>query len=129
MFWPSRYCEYTYKSVRRPTRTINIGNVLVGSEHPIALQVCQSNYLAVCELRYDSYRQARYGCNTMGTGIQMHWVLAQTMTTTDTRNVQATVDQVKKCADAGADMVRITVQGKREAQACHAIREQLFKDR
>ena len=53
----------------------------------------------------------------------------QTMTTTDTRNVAATVEQVKRCADAGADLVRITVQGKKEAYACHAIREQLFKDR
>ena len=53
----------------------------------------------------------------------------QTMTTTDTRDVAATVEQVKRCADAGADLVRITVQGKREAVACHAIREQLFKDR
>ena len=51
------------------------------------------------------------------------------MTTTDTRDVAATVEQVKRCADAGADLVRITVQGKREAVACHAIREQLFKDR
>ncbi|KAK9828634.1 hypothetical protein WJX72_001221 [[Myrmecia] bisecta] len=84
------YCESIYQSRRRPTRTINIGPVKVGSEHPIALQ---------------------------------------TMTTTDTRNVQATVDQVKKCADAGADIVRITVQGKQEARACMDIREQLFKDR
>ncbi len=37
--------------------------------------------------------------------------------------------QVKKCADAGADMVRITVQGRQEAAACAKIREQLFKDR
>lgn len=37
--------------------------------------------------------------------------------------------QVKRCADAGADIVRITVQGKKEAEACMAIREQLFKDR
>lgn len=37
--------------------------------------------------------------------------------------------QVKKCADAGADIVRITVQGKKEAEACMRIREQLFKDR
>ena len=37
--------------------------------------------------------------------------------------------QVKKCADAGADIVRITVQSKREAEACYKIREQLFKDR
>lgn len=58
-----------------------------------------------------------------------HHVALQTMTTTDTRNVQATVDQVKKCADAGADIVRITVQGKKEAEACMRIREQLFKDR
>lgn len=58
-----------------------------------------------------------------------HRVALQTMTTTDTRNVQATVDQVKKCADAGADIVRITVQGKKEAEACMRIREQLFKDK
>lgn len=37
--------------------------------------------------------------------------------------------QVKKCADSGADIVRITVQGKKEAEACMKIREQLFKDR
>ncbi len=36
--------------------------------------------------------------------------------------------QVKKCADSGADIVRITVQGKQEATACYKIREQLFKD-
>lgn len=36
--------------------------------------------------------------------------------------------QVKRCADAGADIVRITVQGKKEAEACMRIREQLFKD-
>lgn len=36
--------------------------------------------------------------------------------------------KVKKCADSGANMVRITVQGKQEATACYKIREQLFKD-
>ena len=51
------------------------------------------------------------------------------MTTTDTRDVAGTVEQVKRCADMGADIVRITVQGKQEAMACHRIREQLFKDR
>jgi len=47
----------------------------------------------------------------------------------DTRNVAATVEQVKRCVDAGAELVRITVQGKKEAQACMEIREALFKDR
>ena len=85
-----RYCESINQTRRRPTSTVEIGPVRVGSEHPIALQ---------------------------------------TMTTTDTRDVAATVEQVKRCADAGADMVRITVQGRKEAEACMAIREQLFKDR
>ncbi|KAG1675454.1 hypothetical protein FOA52_001753 [Chlamydomonas sp. UWO 241] len=86
---PFKYCESYSQSKRRPTRTIHIGKVKVGSEHPIALQ---------------------------------------TMTTTDTRDVEATVAQVKLCADAGADMVRITVQGKKEADACAQIRARLFED-
>lgn len=47
----------------------------------------------------------------------------------DTRDVAGTVEQVKRCVDAGAEIVRITVQGKKEAAACMAIREALFKDR
>ena len=39
------------------------------------------------------------------------------------------MEQVKKCVDAGAEIVRITVQGKREAAACMEIREALFKDK
>lgn len=50
------------------------------------------------------------------------------MTTTDTRDVAATVAQVKKCADAGADLVRITVQGRKEAEACAQIRAALDAD-
>lgn len=33
--------------------------------------------------------------------------------------------QVIKCAEAGADLVRITVQGRREAKSCKLIREKL----
>lgn len=69
-------------------RTIEVGPVKIGSEHPIALQ---------------------------------------TMTCSDTRDVKKTVEEVMRCADAGADMVRITVQGMKEADACHDIREELFK--
>lgn len=36
--------------------------------------------------------------------------------------------QVKACADVGADLVRITVQGMQEAKACAKIRERLFQD-
>jgi (E)-4-hydroxy-3-methylbut-2-enyl-diphosphate synthase len=49
------------------------------------------------------------------------------MATTNTADVDATVDQIIRCADKGFDLVRITVQGKREANACMSIREKLFK--
>lgn len=32
-----------------------------------------------------------------------------------------------RCADAGADIVRITVQGRKEAEACYKIRDTLFQ--
>lgn len=49
------------------------------------------------------------------------------MATTNTADVDATVEQVIRCADTGFDLVRITVQGKREANAAMKIREALFK--
>merc|ERR1719159_1551675 len=49
------------------------------------------------------------------------------MTTTDTRDVDATVAQVMRIADAGGMIARITVQGNKEADACHEIREKLFQ--
>ena len=51
-----KYADSIHKTVRRKTRTVMIGDVAVGSEHPIRVQ---------------------------------------TMTTTDTKDVDATVDQVR----------------------------------
>ena len=56
-----------------------------------------------------------------------HPIVRQTMATTDTADVQGTIDQVIRCADKGFDLVRITVQGRREASAAMQIREGLFK--
>jgi (E)-4-hydroxy-3-methylbut-2-enyl-diphosphate synthase len=56
-----------------------------------------------------------------------HPIVRQTMATTFTADVDATVEQVMRCADKGFDLVRITVQGKREANAAMKIREALFK--
>jgi (E)-4-hydroxy-3-methylbut-2-enyl-diphosphate synthase len=83
-----QYCESVYTPVRRRTRTVWVGKVPVGSEHPIALQ---------------------------------------TMTTTDTRDVEASVNQIIACADAGADIVRLTVQGMQEAKACALIKARLLE--
>ncbi|XP_008225831.1 PREDICTED: 4-hydroxy-3-methylbut-2-en-1-yl diphosphate synthase (ferredoxin), chloroplastic-like [Prunus mume] len=83
-----KYCESIHKTVRRKTRTVMVGNVAIGSEHPIRIQ---------------------------------------TMTTTDTKDVAATVEQVMRIADKGADLVRITVQGKKEADACFDIKNTLVQ--
>ena len=56
-----------------------------------------------------------------------HPIVRQTMATTNTADVDATIEQVMRCADEGFDLVRVTVQGKREANACMKIREGLFK--
>ena len=56
-----------------------------------------------------------------------HPIVRQTMGTTSTKDVKGTIDQVMRCADEGFDMVRITVVGMKEANACHEIREGLFR--
>ena len=51
----------------------------------------------------------------------------QSMTTSSTRDVQATVDQIMKLADAGCEIARVTVQGMKEADACEGIKNELLK--
>ena len=52
-------------------------------------------------------------------------VVVQSMTNTDTANVAATVAQIKELADAGSQVVRITVNNEESAAAVPAIREKL----
>lgn len=51
----------------------------------------------------------------------------QSMTTSDTRDVEATAAQIQRLADLGCDLVRVTVQGKKEAQSCAEIKNLLIK--
>lgn len=43
-------------------------------------------------------------------------VRVQSMTTTDTNNTEASVEQTQRIVDAGGEIVRLTTQGKREAE-------------
>ncbi len=73
-------------SIRRnPTRSVRIGSIQVGAEHPIAVQ---------------------------------------SMTATQTQNIDATVAQVNALHAAGADVVRIAVDSDKDAQALVEIRRQ-----
>lgn len=54
-------------------------------------------------------------------------VRIQSMTTSSTRDIDATIDQAVRLADAGCEIVRVTVQGMKEADACEGIKEGLLK--
>jgi (E)-4-hydroxy-3-methylbut-2-enyl-diphosphate synthase len=49
----------------------------------------------------------------------------QTMTTTNTNSIDETVEQSIRSIEAGADYIRITTQGKREAQSLALIKEKI----
>lgn len=83
-----KYCESNFKTIRRKTRTVMVGNVALGSAHPIRIQ---------------------------------------SMTTSSTRDVEATIGQIIRLADAGCDIARVTVQGIKEADACEEIKNGLIK--
>ena len=76
----------TYK--RLQTIEVKIGDLLLGSNHPIRVQ---------------------------------------TMTTTDTMDTKATVEQTIRCIEAGAELVRITAPSKNEAYNLLEIKKELRK--
>src|SRR3569623_3362263 len=51
----------------------------------------------------------------------------QTMTTTDTMDTMATVEQSIRCIEAGAELVRITAPSKKEAENLLNIKNELRK--
>jgi (E)-4-hydroxy-3-methylbut-2-enyl-diphosphate synthase len=56
-----------------------------------------------------------------------HPIRIQTMTTTDTMDTQATVEQSIRCIEAGAELIRITAPSKREAENLAPIKNELRK--
>lgn len=71
---------------RNPTRSVRIGSISIGAQHPIAVQ---------------------------------------SMTATHTQNIDATVEQILALEAAGADVVRVAVDSKKDAEALKEIRNQV----
>ena len=71
---------------RRKTISVRVGNVNIGSDHPIALQ---------------------------------------SMTSTSTMDTDGSVNQILRIVAAGADIVRLTAQGEREAVNLEEIRRRV----
>src|SRR5437588_3404268 len=65
-----------------------------------------------------SGRQIRVGGVPIGGGAP---VAVQTMTKTETADLRATMDQIRRVADAGADVVRVAVPRDRDAEALRTI--------
>ena len=57
----------------------------------------------------------------------LHPIRVQTMTTTNSMDTLATVEQSIRCIEAGAELVRITAPSKKEAENLLAIRNELRK--
>ena len=69
-------------------------------------------------------REVRIGDLLLGNG---HPIRVQTMTTTDTMDTMATVEQTIRCIEAGAELVRITAPSKKEAENLLVIKNELRK--
>lgn len=69
-------------------------------------------------------REVRIGNLLLGNG---HPIRVQTMTTTDTMDTMATVEQSIRCIEAGAELVRITAPSKKEAENLQHIKDELRK--
>jgi (E)-4-hydroxy-3-methylbut-2-enyl-diphosphate synthase len=69
-------------------------------------------------------REVKIGNLLLGNG---HPIRVQTMTTTDTMDTLATVEQSIRCIEAGAELVRITAPSKKEAENLQHIKDELRK--
>ncbi|HEV2770781.1 MAG TPA: flavodoxin-dependent (E)-4-hydroxy-3-methylbut-2-enyl-diphosphate synthase, partial [Solirubrobacteraceae bacterium] len=65
-----------------------------------------------------SARQIHVGGVPVGGGAP---VAVQTMTKTETANLAATMDQIRKVAEAGADIVRVAVPREKDVDALRSI--------
>lgn len=73
------------------------------------------------EIQRQPTRPVRIGSITIGRG---HPIAVQSMTATHTQDIDATVALVEDLAAAGADVVRIAVDSKKDAEALAEIRRQ-----
>jgi len=69
-------------------------------------------------------REVRIGDLLLGNG---HPIRIQTMTTTDTMDTKATVEQSIRCIEAGSELIRITAPSKNEAENLRLIKDELHK--
>ena len=73
------------------------------------------------DLRRNATRAVKIGSATIGDG---HPIAVQSMTATQTQNIDATVGQIEDLFAAGADVIRVAVDSTKDAAALAEIRKQ-----
>jgi (E)-4-hydroxy-3-methylbut-2-enyl-diphosphate synthase len=84
----------------------------------------QSYCESLTEYRRLSTREVKIGDLVLG---NFNPIRVQTMTTTDTMDTMATVEQSVRCIEAGSELIRITAPSKREAENLLHIKNELRK--
>src|SRR5215831_1192556 len=79
---------------------------------------------SLTEFKRVKTREVKVGDLLLG---NFHPIRIQTMTTTDTMDTLATVEQSIRCIEAGAELVRITAPSKKEAENLRNIKDELRK--
>ena len=77
---------------------------------------------SLSEYRRLPTREVKIGGLALG---NFHPIRVQTMTTTDTMDTLATVEQSIRCIEAGSELIRITAPSKREAENLLSIKNEL----
>lgn len=86
-----KYCESTWQTRRRPTRTVEVRRTAPRSAMVVGLAPCPG--MTSVKANMHSLDRALLQIGPVKVGSE-HKIALQTMTTTDTREVEATVDQV-----------------------------------
>src|SRR4030095_2795797 len=79
---------------------------------------------SLTEYKRLSTREVRIGDLSLG---NFHPISVQTMTTTDTLDTRATVEQSIRCIEAGSELIRITAPSKKDAENLLNIKNELRK--
>ena len=92
-------------------------------DNPITMSFMMQYYCpSLTQISRLKTREVTIGKLKIGNG---HPIRVQTMTTTDTLDTAATVEQTIRCIEAGAELVRITAPSKKEAENLLNIKNEL----
>ncbi len=81
-----------------------------------------------CEFVYKTLRRKTREVMVGSVGVGgANPIRIQSMTTSSTRDVEATLEQIMRLADSGCEIARVTVQGMKEAEACEGIKNGLLR--